>query len=149
MLSQAVRVWCLGAALLLGGCEVHVAVDSEPAPRPQLVTVVKQNDGYYELKAGETVSKIVVIHAGSGESQSQTISYTYDAEDNAYYAARTVHDCDEKTSTIKYFAIYDEHNALIEAHDVDVDVDLDPGSLGEAEFELACKDQLAKDPNNV
>lgn len=135
MRSLEVWVWGLSTALVLTGCEVRLKVEEPTTP-----VRVSKKDGYVELKLNTIVSKVAVVKTATP----QTYTVTEDSEDTTKYVARTEHNCLSATSTLKYLAAYDKlSNTLLNEDEVDIVLDFEPGSLGQAELDLACEKEEA------
>lgn len=132
MHRKSIWVWCL---TLLVGC-------SQEVDPPKRVISVAKRPGTAEVKTPTAESRIVA-------KGSFTFSVTNDLEDHHRYMSSTEHNCAERTSVLRYLAVYDEESRLInEDRDLEIEVDFEPGSVGEVEFELACL-APALEGNNV
>lgn len=95
---------------------------------------------YVELQVGTVTTKVTVVQ---GARPPTTLAYTTDSSDRtASYASKTEHDCFARTSTLKYLAVFDASMKLVQETEVDVELDIDAGSIGEAELVLACGTQV-------
>lgn len=111
---------------------MHVNIDAQPAKKPQ-VSMIKHPE-FVELRNALVVSRVKVLNT----EPPMTVTYTVDEGDKTSYAARTEHDCATNVSTLKYLAVYDSEMKLVEESTVEMELDIEPGSLGEAELTLAC-----------
>ena len=112
--------------LVLAGCESRVAVVTP-------VTVVK-HPAFTELRNDRIVSKVRVLES----MPPVTLTFTTDEDDvKVSYAARTEHDCQARISTLKYLAVFNS-DELVNESEVNVEIEVEPGSIGEAELVLAC-----------
>lgn len=131
MRSHTIWVWCLTALLI--GCEANVA---KPKQQDSQQLTIDRKEGYVELRIATIISRVAVVKAATP----LTYTVTEDSEDQAKYVSRTEHDCSAATSTLKYLAVYNKTtNEMIEDGDIDIVLDFEPGSLGQAELELACE----------
>lgn len=120
----AIWVCCIA----LAGCEMRsVAPGSAP------ITITKYV-GFVELQNGTVNAKVKVLDG----LPPITVTYTVDEAEKISYASRTEHNCSSRTSTLKYLAIYDSKMALVEESEVEIELTVDSGSIGEAELKLAC-----------
>lgn len=123
MRSQALWLWSITAALLVG-CEAKLA---------SKLTVTSHKE-FVELKSNTITMKVKVIHA----QQPTTLAFMKDSTEDVSYSSLTVHDCKSKTSTLKHLTVYDSSLKVITDVDLDSELDVESGSIGEAEMELAC-----------
>lgn len=128
MRRQALWLWCL---IALSGCEAKLSANISSTP----AVAVTQRDTYVELKSSNLTAKVKRLET----EPPTTISLMQDAEEGVSYTSLTEHDCVTRVSTLKYLAIYDgQLNLVSEQDNVGLQLDIEPGSLGEAELDLAC-----------
>lgn len=124
-------VWLCCLALI--GCELRVNVDSKPN-QPEVITATKHL-GFTELKYKNVTAHVNVLNTIPPMTETLTI----DGDEKSAYISRTEHDCSEHTSTLKYLALLDDNAKIIAQDDtLNVELDIEPDSLGEAEYRLAC-----------
>lgn len=97
-----------------------------------------QAQRYVELQVGTVTSRVSVVQ---GAWPPTTLAYTTDSADQTRHASKTEHDCNARTSTLKYLAVLDEKMTLLREAELDIELDIEAGSLGEAELILACGPQ--------
>lgn len=119
----AIWVCCL----VLVGCEVETA----PTPSPKYTVI--QHEGYTEFKLEQIVSNVRLVPGAIPV----TFALMTDDSDKSY-VTRTEHDCKARVSTLKYLAVYDSEKQLISEDEVEIDLEIKAGSLGEAELQMAC-----------
>ena len=126
MYRLAVWVCCLA----LAGCQFSIGVSSKPTAT---VKVIK-HPGFTELQKDKIVSKVQVIDG----TPKVTLTLTEDSSEPVIYVAKTEHDCKTRTSTLKYLAVFDKDEKLLEERELELDLEVTPDSIGEAELTLAC-----------
>lgn len=124
MRSKALWLWCI---VLLVGCEAKQASISS-------TSIVTKTGEYVELKRDKLTMRVKVLKA----AQPTTIALMRDDDEAVSYSSLTVHDCDKKVSTLKHLTIYDDKLNVLSDVDMDTPLDVERGSISEAELELAC-----------
>lgn len=130
MRSQALWVWGL---ILLAGCEAKIQADISSTP-------IKANSGseYVELKSDKVTVKVKVLST----LPPTTVALMKDVDEAVSYSSLTVHDCHNRVSTLKHLTVYDDKLNVLSDADMDTPLDVERGSLSEAELELACSKGL-------
>jgi hypothetical protein len=63
---------------------------------------------------------------------------TIDEAEKTTYVSRTEHDCEAHVSTVKYLAVFNSDKVMLDELEPDLEVEVSPGTIGEAELQLAC-----------
>lgn len=131
---RCIQVW-LWSLTLLVGCEANTA--TKPVKDP--VTVITADNGRHELRKGNMVSQVTVVRS----KKPVTLSILTDPDSKLVYVANTEHDCARRISTLRFLATYDEDMKPLETSSKVIELDIEAGSLAEAELNLACSKKEA------
>lgn len=114
--------------IVLAGCEADVKPTT-----PSKVQVTRHAD-FVELRLKQVVSKVQVVNS----EPPLTMMVTVDEAEQTTYVSRTEHDCEAHVSTLKYLAVFNDDKVMLDELEPDIVVEVSPGTIGEAEAQLAC-----------